>query len=177
MEAATDVDWSDYIDELYVNELHADWSEHIDVPIVDAVVPDVVLLTDENVELDVVSLAAKTVVPHVAEIVEPDVVSPTAKTVETNVVPLDEENVVSLLMKLWRLMSFPLAKKYIRWVDYLLFSTSSRKLILPGVSESFWSFVNEYVSAMRNLACEVLEKNSRRIENRAKRHFEQAFKG
>ncbi|CAA3029858.1 gibberellin 2-beta-dioxygenase-like [Olea europaea subsp. europaea] len=43
------------------------------------------------------------------------------------------------------------------WVEYLLFSTNSGKLILPGISESFWSFVNEYLSAMRNLACEVLE--------------------
>ncbi|CAI9773278.1 unnamed protein product [Fraxinus pennsylvanica] len=50
------------------------------------------------------------------------------------------------------------------WVEYLLFSTNSRKLILPGVSESFWSFVNEYVSAMRNLACEVLEKTAEELQ-------------
>ncbi|XP_022892423.1 gibberellin 2-beta-dioxygenase-like [Olea europaea var. sylvestris] len=49
------------------------------------------------------------------------------------------------------------------WVEYLLFSTNPElfspkgKFILPGISESFWSFVNEYVSAMRNMACEVLE--------------------
>ncbi|KAL2473758.1 Gibberellin 2-beta-dioxygenase 2 [Forsythia ovata] len=49
------------------------------------------------------------------------------------------------------------------WVEYLLFSTNPElfsqngKFIIPGISESFWCFVNEYVSAVRNMACEVLE--------------------
>ncbi|KAL7129675.1 hypothetical protein ABFS83_13G083700 [Erythranthe nasuta] len=49
------------------------------------------------------------------------------------------------------------------WLEYLLFSTNPQllslnsKSIIPGIQESLWILVNEYVTAVRNLACEVLE--------------------
>lgn len=49
------------------------------------------------------------------------------------------------------------------WVEYLLFSTNSDLIsqkslsILPMNPQLFWSLVNDYVSAVKNMACEVLE--------------------
>ncbi|CAK9166364.1 unnamed protein product [Ilex paraguariensis] len=49
------------------------------------------------------------------------------------------------------------------WIEYLLFSTNpeiiSQKSLssFPGNPEFFWSLVNDYVSAVRNMASEVLE--------------------
>ncbi|KAL2494495.1 Gibberellin 2-beta-dioxygenase 2 [Forsythia ovata] len=43
------------------------------------------------------------------------------------------------------------------WVEYLLFGSMNAQLILPGISENLWSLVNDYVSAVRNMVCEVLE--------------------
>ncbi|CAA3014220.1 gibberellin 2-beta-dioxygenase-like [Olea europaea subsp. europaea] len=49
------------------------------------------------------------------------------------------------------------------WVEYLplgvgpeIFSKNAQ-VILPGNSEGLWSLVNDYVSAVRNMMCEVLE--------------------
>ncbi|XP_009779784.1 gibberellin 2-beta-dioxygenase-like [Nicotiana sylvestris] len=49
------------------------------------------------------------------------------------------------------------------WVEYLLLTTNpdlsyQKSIAIPGNSHLFWSLVNEYVSAVRNLACLVLEK-------------------
>ncbi|KAL8032243.1 hypothetical protein ABFX02_13G083000 [Erythranthe guttata] len=50
------------------------------------------------------------------------------------------------------------------WLEYLLFSTNpqllslnSKSIIPGGIQESLWILVNEYVTAVRNMACEVLE--------------------
>ncbi|KAK6150034.1 hypothetical protein DH2020_017559 [Rehmannia glutinosa] len=49
------------------------------------------------------------------------------------------------------------------WVEYLLFSTNPEFLSnnarpeIPGISETLWGLVNEYVCLVRNMACEVLE--------------------
>ncbi|KAK6133589.1 hypothetical protein DH2020_032718 [Rehmannia glutinosa] len=50
------------------------------------------------------------------------------------------------------------------WVEYLLFCTNPElisqndaKAIFPGISETLWCLVKEYVSAIKNMACEVLE--------------------
>nr|UXL73230.1 2-oxoglutarate-dependent dioxygenase GA 2-oxidase [Jasminum sambac] len=44
------------------------------------------------------------------------------------------------------------------WVEYLLFTAATNgKVIVPGISESLWSYMDEYVTSMRNMACEVLE--------------------
>ncbi|CDP19459.1 unnamed protein product [Coffea canephora] len=48
------------------------------------------------------------------------------------------------------------------WVEYLLLNTNpddihQKAITIPGDAEKFWSLVNDYVSAVRNLACEVLE--------------------
>ncbi|CAI9782153.1 unnamed protein product [Fraxinus pennsylvanica] len=49
------------------------------------------------------------------------------------------------------------------WLEYLLFGAwpeigkGNAQVILPGISEILWSLVNDYVSAMRNMMCEVLE--------------------
>ncbi|XP_012830243.1 PREDICTED: gibberellin 2-beta-dioxygenase-like [Erythranthe guttata] len=42
------------------------------------------------------------------------------------------------------------------WVEYLLLSTDS-KSICPGISDTLWCLVNEYVCAVRKMVCEVLE--------------------
>ncbi|KAK4349383.1 hypothetical protein RND71_032138 [Anisodus tanguticus] len=49
------------------------------------------------------------------------------------------------------------------WVEYLLFTTNSeivseKSVSIPGNSQLFWSSLNEYVTAVRNMACLVLEK-------------------
>ncbi|XP_055804615.1 gibberellin 2-beta-dioxygenase 1-like [Solanum dulcamara] len=47
------------------------------------------------------------------------------------------------------------------WVEYLLFTTNPELTLnrsIPGNSLLFWGLVKEYVSAMRNMACVVLEK-------------------
>lgn len=80
MEVATDVDWSEYIDELNV-----DWSEHI------AVVPDVVPPADETLETDVVPPFFEDLGGHPdAQNVEPNAVPP---PVEETVDTPDAENV------------------------------------------------------------------------------------
>lgn len=49
------------------------------------------------------------------------------------------------------------------WVEYLLFTTNpelthNKSITIPGNSLLFWALVKEYVSAMRNMGCMVLEK-------------------
>ncbi|CAN4080209.1 unnamed protein product [Withania somnifera] len=49
------------------------------------------------------------------------------------------------------------------WVEYLLFTTNpeltlNKSITIPGNSPLFWALVKEYVSAMRNMGCMVLEK-------------------
>ncbi|XP_060194702.1 gibberellin 2-beta-dioxygenase-like [Lycium barbarum] len=49
------------------------------------------------------------------------------------------------------------------WVEYLLFTTNpelthQKSITISGNSHLFWALVNEYVSAVRNLGCVVLEK-------------------
>ncbi|CAN4077007.1 unnamed protein product [Withania somnifera] len=49
------------------------------------------------------------------------------------------------------------------WVEYLLFTMNSglvsdKSVSIPGNSHLFWSALNEYVTAVRNIACVVLEK-------------------
>ncbi|XP_059275774.1 gibberellin 2-beta-dioxygenase-like [Lycium ferocissimum] len=49
------------------------------------------------------------------------------------------------------------------WVEYLLFTTNSeivseKSVGIPENSQLFWSALNEYVTAVRNMACLVLEK-------------------
>ncbi|KAI3456008.1 hypothetical protein Pfo_012671 [Paulownia fortunei] len=56
------------------------------------------------------------------------------------------------------------------WVEYLLFCTNpelisqNARAIIPGISETLWGLVNEYVSAVRNMACEVLEMIADELE-------------
>ncbi|GFQ01160.1 gibberellin 2-beta-dioxygenase [Phtheirospermum japonicum] len=42
------------------------------------------------------------------------------------------------------------------WVEYLLLQNDS-KAILPGISGTLWCLVNEYVPAVKNMTCQVLD--------------------
>ncbi|KAJ8545309.1 hypothetical protein K7X08_017892 [Anisodus acutangulus] len=49
------------------------------------------------------------------------------------------------------------------WVEYLLFTTNpelahQKSITIPGNSLLFWALVNEYINAVRNMGCMVLEK-------------------
>ncbi|CAA3027398.1 gibberellin 2-beta-dioxygenase-like [Olea europaea var. sylvestris] len=49
------------------------------------------------------------------------------------------------------------------WVEYILLSTrpeiisQDAQVVLPGSSEILWSLINEYVSAVKNMTCSILE--------------------
>ncbi|PIN01285.1 Iron/ascorbate family oxidoreductase [Handroanthus impetiginosus] len=63
------------------------------------------------------------------------------------------------------------------WVEYLLFCTNSELIsqdattIIPGISETLWGLVNEYVSAIRSMVCEVLEMIAEELQIEAKDAF------
>ncbi|KAK4361343.1 hypothetical protein RND71_020295 [Anisodus tanguticus] len=49
------------------------------------------------------------------------------------------------------------------WVEYLLFTTNpelthQKSITIPGNALHFWALVNEYINAVRNMGCMVLEK-------------------
>ncbi|KAG6405026.1 hypothetical protein SASPL_132606 [Salvia splendens] len=56
------------------------------------------------------------------------------------------------------------------WVEYLLFSTNpdlasrNPSSAATGISETLWKMANEYVSAVREMACEVLEMIADELE-------------
>ncbi|KAG6407210.1 hypothetical protein SASPL_130194 [Salvia splendens] len=56
------------------------------------------------------------------------------------------------------------------WVEYLLFSTNpdlasrNPSSAATGISETLWEMANEYVSAVREMACEVLEMIADELE-------------
>ncbi|XP_047951929.1 gibberellin 2-beta-dioxygenase-like [Salvia hispanica] len=56
------------------------------------------------------------------------------------------------------------------WVEYLLFSTNpdlasrNPSAAATGISETLWEMANEYVSAVREMACEVLEMIADELE-------------
>ncbi|KAL0300588.1 UNVERIFIED_CONTAM: Gibberellin 2-beta-dioxygenase [Sesamum radiatum] len=57
------------------------------------------------------------------------------------------------------------------WVEYLLFSTTNShnpNPIFPGIPQTLWCLVNEYVSAVRNMGCEVLEMIADELQMGAK---------
>ncbi|KAL0407497.1 UNVERIFIED_CONTAM: Gibberellin 2-beta-dioxygenase [Sesamum latifolium] len=58
------------------------------------------------------------------------------------------------------------------WVEYLLFSTTTNSHnpnpIFPGIPQTLWCLVNEYVSAVRNMGCEVLEMIAEELQMGAK---------
>ncbi|XP_057780106.1 gibberellin 2-beta-dioxygenase 2-like [Salvia miltiorrhiza] len=56
------------------------------------------------------------------------------------------------------------------WVEYLLFSTNpdhisrNPNFAAPGISQTLWEMVSEYVSAVREMACSVLEMIAEELE-------------
>ncbi|XP_057764026.1 gibberellin 2-beta-dioxygenase-like [Salvia miltiorrhiza] len=60
------------------------------------------------------------------------------------------------------------------WVEYLLFSTNpdlisrNPNFAAPGISQTLWEMVSEYVSAVREMACSVLEMIAEELEMEAR---------
>ncbi|KAK4491578.1 hypothetical protein RD792_002330 [Penstemon davidsonii] len=50
------------------------------------------------------------------------------------------------------------------WVEYLLFCTNSQLINFPGLSQTLCGLVNEYVSSIRKMTCEVLEMIAEEIQ-------------
>ncbi|KAL3615188.1 Gibberellin 2-beta-dioxygenase [Castilleja foliolosa] len=49
------------------------------------------------------------------------------------------------------------------WVEYLLLQNNA-KTILPGISENLWCLVNEYIPAVKNMTCQVLDMISDELQ-------------
>ncbi|KAK3022778.1 hypothetical protein RJ639_045801 [Escallonia herrerae] len=68
------------------------------------------------------------------------------------------------------------------WVEYLLFSTNPDLISQSSLSgyprnpQVFWSLVNNYVSAVRNLACEVLEMIADELKIKPRNTFSRLLK-